>query len=420
MERPATKVATPVSLLPDAVNYFQQKIIGYNDIICDTAGANIFVSLDNGNEWLEWVEPVKVATPVCLFDTNPAEPYIKKQVIMIDDIFCATQDAKIHVSTDNGSTWDWLDGRGSGTAEDPYLVRDVADLLAINDEPTAHFKQVKDIDLAGINWTPLCPEIGFGGVYNGQNFEIKNLTMTNRNIQDSGLFSSIILATLKNLKISGSISTDNTVQSSVFAGIVASKINKSIIKNVHASGEVSLFSGNAGGFAEFILESDVEYCSFIGSVITDNKASGFCVYFITLINGIGTIKDCFILADVTTIRNNGSVGGFIYSTKIAFGHPTTLTNCYCAGKVRNTHPSPINKPAGFIVDNDNAVITDCLWDATLNPDADNPDPAGVTGLTTTEMQDPENYEENYPNWDFDETWNPPTGGAYPTLREMSE
>ena len=73
-------------------------------------------------------------------------------------------------------------GGGSGIVDDPYLIEDAEDLVAIKNVTSPelpYFLQTTDIDLSGYNnWEPIVTATsyyGFNGRYNGNNKKIKNL-----------------------------------------------------------------------------------------------------------------------------------------------------------------------------------------------------------------------------------------------------
>lgn len=68
-----------------------------------------------------------------------------------------------------------------GTEDAPELentewveVRTVEDLMAMTEDPIGHYRLMNDLDLAGVEWTPL----DFRGKFDGNGFAIINLTLT--------------------------------------------------------------------------------------------------------------------------------------------------------------------------------------------------------------------------------------------------
>ena len=87
-----------------------------------------------------------------------------------------------------GAPW-----QGEGTELSPFIIYTAEDLAAIGSNPEylgAYFKQTADIDLAGINWTPISPEYGeaYSGVYDGNGYTISNLTINTDTFKKVGLF----------------------------------------------------------------------------------------------------------------------------------------------------------------------------------------------------------------------------------------
>lgn len=115
-----------------------------------------------------------------------------------------------------------------------------------NGEKSLCAKLTTDIQLSE-NWTPFAPGDGyisnaFGGTFDGNNHTIKNLTVTN----GDGLFASVNGATIKNLKVEGTISGT----SANVGGIVGKTQGDVTITNCSFTGSVStskLGSSNAAG-----------------------------------------------------------------------------------------------------------------------------------------------------------------------------
>ena len=135
--------------------------------------------------------------------------------------------------------------RGSGTEADPYLIGTAEELEWFRDHVngdengashrTDCAKLTNDITLG--SWTPFAPGDGdirnaFGGTFDGNNHIIKNLTVTN----GDGLFASVCGATIKNLKVEGTVSNND---STGVGGIVGKTQGKVTIKNCAFSGNVS-------------------------------------------------------------------------------------------------------------------------------------------------------------------------------------
>ena len=102
------QVKTPVIALDDSAPFETEQTIEFGDITCETSGATIWVSLDEGATWHKWSELDQVATPEIALDDSVE--YSEQQTIKFEDIRCDTEGAAIFVSLDEGDTWEeWED-----------------------------------------------------------------------------------------------------------------------------------------------------------------------------------------------------------------------------------------------------------------------------------------------------------------------
>ena len=222
---------------------------------------------------------------------------------------------------------------GFGIKTNPYLIEDVEDLklLAkkVNGGTTyekTYFKQTADIDLNNEpNWTPIGGTViehpstweisVFKGNYDGDGYKITNLTTT----EDSnhvGLFGKVEDATIQNCNITGNVNGYNYV-----GGIVGGVGVKTKILNCSFQGSVMGESDCVGGIVgETSAECEVSGCFARGKVEGLQKVGGIAG------KGVGTIKNCYALADVTARdRIAGGIAGGTYNL--------TIENCYYGGDV---------------------------------------------------------------------------------------
>ena len=254
---------------------------------------------------------------------------------------------------------------GKGTAENPYEIRNVNDLklLAekVNNGETyegKYFKQTANIDLENEpNWTPIGGTViehpstweisVFKGNYDGDGYKITNLTTT----EDSnhvGLFGKVEDATIQNCNITGNVNGYNYV-----GGIVGGVGVKTKILNCSFQGSVMGESDCVGGIVgETSAECEVSGCFARGKVEGLQKVGGIAG------KGVGTIKNCYALADVTARdRIAGGIAGGTYNL--------TIENCYYGGDVsaRNT----AGGIAGFV---SGSTIKNCVSLAKSVTDSD--------------------------------------------------
>ena len=222
---------------------------------------------------------------------------------------------------------------GKGTEKNPYEIRNVNDLKLLAEKVNGgetytnkYFKQTANIDLENEpNWTPIGGTViehpstweisVFKGNYDGDGYKITNLTTT----EDSnhvGLFGKVEDATIQNCNITGNVNGYNYV-----GGIVGGVGVKTKILNCSFQGSVMGESDCVGGIVgETSAECEVSGCFARGKVEGLQKVGGIAG------KGVGTIKNCYALADVTARdRIAGGIAGGTYNL--------TIENCYYGGDV---------------------------------------------------------------------------------------
>ncbi len=127
------------------------------------------------------------------------------------------------------------------------VIKTADDLRNIEANMSGKYILMNDIDLSGIDWTPIGGEIisasqaPFSGEFNGNGYTISNLTVTaqplatdNTTLQSSGLFAYLLGATFKNLNIENA-----AIGTNCMGGILAGQATEVTIQNVHVSGLVN-------------------------------------------------------------------------------------------------------------------------------------------------------------------------------------
>ena len=336
-------------------------------------------------------------------------------------------------------------GGGTGTPEDPYLVEDALDFLAIETARDAHYLQMNALDFFGVTWDPQTWWPPFTGSYNGQNYEITNMTINDLNTSDCGLFA-YVEGVLENI-----ILVDVLINCSDTAGALAAYVQgNGRVENCHASGVVTTTGGNTGGLIGIINNTALVTRSsstcqvtggewgyniggFVGSMNSTDAVVEEC-YSTGAVTGYfnvggfagagGPTYRCFSKGDVNA---NGVCGGFIGEV---FG---SITDCYTTGAVtlddKDSNPygggfvgesyGPISKcySMGSIValntpswakgfcgnEGTGSAITHCFYDSQTSGHTDI---IGATPKTTAELKD----QATYTGWDFETTWAIGEGG----------
>ena len=229
---------------------------------------------------------------------------------------------------------------GTGAADDPYLIATADDLKAFRDKVNAEdnstlcAKLTADIDLNNESWTPIKSKsvyaiYAYGGTFDGAGHTISNLTTTG-----DGFFAVVCGATIKNLKVSGSVSGSSVT----VGGIVGQTQTSATIENCSFSGNVtSAYTGTKGataGVGGIVGKVNagtltVTNCANHATVTATNGCPGGIVGYAGS-NKI-TISNCY---------NDGTISGQYYPSGICGTNTnnktaSTITNCYNAGSISN-------------------------------------------------------------------------------------
>ena len=157
----------------------------------------------------------------------------------------------------------------------------------------------------------------FCGVFDGRNNEIKNIYI--KTAKDAGCFGGVWHATIKNLTVSGSItSTEKS------AGGVAGN-GLAYIYNCHNKANIQgkRFTGGIGGrvwnTGTVTLIVD---CSNMGNVYSNNCAAGIVG------DSSGKVINCY---NTGRVNGNSDTGGIICESQM----PVTVINCYNSGEIQS-------------------------------------------------------------------------------------
>ncbi len=230
---------------------------------------------------------------------------------------------------------------GKGTANDPYLISNVAQLEYLRDQSnlgngqiTAHAKLVNDIDLAyasASSWIPVSKSNAFAGTFDGNGHCIKNLYSSFYQGGYVGLFGYVNGATIKNLTVEGVIESSCQHQ-----GMIAGQSVGANFYNCVAKGRINT-SGSAdyvGGITGWVTRNSpsipvVRSCaSYVDIVSTGTFAGGI----IGKSNHSIIMEACANYGNVTGKVNVGGLMG--YTDPKSDSH---ITNCYVGScEVRGT------------------------------------------------------------------------------------
>ncbi len=196
-----------------------------------------------------------------------------------------------------------------------------------------------NIDLAGKEWTPIGTSgKPFSGTFDGKNFIIYNLVITNPSASDVGLFGyttkgEIKEFTLKNAKVTGYLDV----------GAVCGTPYTSKYTNISVTGLIQIkgfaYVGGALGKNAYANITNVDINATAGSYVMADSVDGSTAYR-TYVGGLigfmgegsHSVSNCDVKIDV--IGSTCDVGGILGI--LHYGN--TLTNCTYAGSLTLTNP----------------------------------------------------------------------------------
>jgi len=299
---------------------------------------------------------------------------------------------------------DTLDG--SGTIEQPYLIRKARDLCAMWYEPEAHYQLEASVDLSKTTWyTSVIP--WFGGTIDGNGHVISNLHIQGHS-SCLGLFGEIDSAS----RISGlgleAVDVDGDNVSTI--GGLAGK-NRGEIDTCYSIGTTG-GNGHVGGLVGLNDFGSISMCYSIGTVTASDYVGGLVGR-----NDSGSISMCYSIGMVT--GSNDRVGGLVGENdagrlRASYSNCNVVGDKFVGGFVgHNSYPGEVTMSystgmvtggdyvGGFVGHNIHGGTYSCFWDeetsGLLSSD-------GGTALPTAELQTANTFTEA--GWDFiDETDN---------------
>ena len=170
--------------------------------------------------------------------------------VEISEEYCAEGFKPVKNEQDN--TWGVVEDTtifesGSGTAEDPYIIMNATQLGRFRDSVNEgtnyqgqYIKLGADIDLSGMNWTPIGTSIAlaFKGTFDGGDYVIENLRAVNNLNYGNGFFGNIVgpTAVIKNVTFDRayvSRYSNNNIGGNIYGVVAAYAYGTVSFENVH-------------------------------------------------------------------------------------------------------------------------------------------------------------------------------------------
>lgn len=272
---------------------------------------------------------------------------------------------------------------GKGTAEDPYRISNAAQLKwfrnTVNSENCSICAALTaDIDLENDPWTPIGTDFqnSYTGTFNGKGHTVKNLFINSGSLQYAGLFGYTKAAALRDLTVSGSVTStaeDNSVGGIVgmaYGGVIENCGNLCTVIGKHTGGiagriQSAVYSGG-GSVTVFgcYNAGAVTGSAFVGGIVGyGTSPEGNSIYDCYNVGSVelgnvqqddpaaaaGGIAGQFDLCNVYNCYNTGAVSssnGRAYGIGSHYNGPPALGNCYyLKGTAADRHSGAAETPA---------------------------------------------------------------------------
>lgn len=220
---------------------------------------------------------------------------------------------------------------GTGTAEDPYLISNVAQLEYLRDKSnegsasyTAHAQLVNDIDLdyaSASSWIPISKSYSFVGTFDGNGHCIKNLYSSFDQGGFVGLFGDVRGGTIKNLTVEGVIESSCSNQGMIAGFSAGTNYYNCVAKGrINTNGSSRYVGGIVGKTTKTISSNPVvQGCaSYVDIVSTGTYTAGL----VGMADYGITMENCANYGNVTGKANVGGLMGFNND------EGCRITNCY--------------------------------------------------------------------------------------------
>lgn len=279
-------------------------------------GDKEYTATASGNSWSVTVDALQAGTQIRVF-------------------------AKSATKAKSYSATSYVTYPGSGTADDPYQIATVEDLVGMNGN--SYYKLMNDIDLTSWisknspikGWVPLGRNSSVASNFDGDNHTISGLWISNTE-DYNGLFGNASGATIKNLTVK--VANGKSVKGNNYVGILlgfgtnAKLVNCNTIGAVEGNDYVAGLVGNENG-------GNIEGCSVTTTVTAKNFAGGIVG------KSSAPISKSKSISNVTGTIN---VGGVVGSTT------ATISECSSKGDIKS---ATANAFVGGIVGVSTASIT---------------------------------------------------------------
>ncbi len=299
-----------------------------------------------------------------------------------------------------------------------YNIATAEDLLNIKNNLEGDYKLVADIDMSGVEFSPLGE---LTGSLDGQGHIIKNLSYNDASHSQTGLFSTMRSATIKNLGIDGAYIVGDANVAAIVGRCYGGTISQCYVTNSYIEGRdhVAAITGD--------MNRDGDTGMTISDCISDAKikSRSYQAGGIAGVANGGTMERCLFSG---TVDNSGGVAGLIslIDNNDWETYKTTVQNCFSApahlfGGV-TLEDRMIHLAGRGANTTNNYVLASTILDANGATYTDAGDKDGVTGESVDDATvKTKAFYETTLGWDFTNTWKffeGAEGKMYPVLKWM--
>ena len=207
---------------------------------------------------------------------------------------------------------------GKGTAEEPWVIMTAAQMKFMSDDmrsgETRYFQLGADIDLEGIDWTPLNNTGSFDKFLN---FDGCGHTIYNLTVGESAYasFAGVLYGTIKDVTFAGAKIQAGANEAGVVAAYVGKTENLTpcsisgvAVKNSSVSGS----KNNIGGFIGVtdFAGAQFENCAIEGGDVTPTAGVRYVGGFVANINKAAVFKNCTVKGVTIDASASNRVAGF--------------------------------------------------------------------------------------------------------------
>ncbi|MDR0864388.1 MAG: hypothetical protein LBO74_05580 [Candidatus Symbiothrix sp.] len=232
------------------------------------------------------------------------------------------------------------DNTPDGSKENPFLIHNEAELIAVRTNMSKYYKLANDITLTGA-WTPppASPSPAFTGGLDGDGYKIIGLTFA-ATTTDKGLFSDITGATIKNLGIE--LAAAGISNTGPYTGALGGYVSGATVENVYVTGG----SVTGTGFVGALIGGMTTNCKLINCYALNTDVSGISTVVGGLVGFIGgsaagNITNCHVVGG--TVQGAGEVGGLAGRVR-----NTTIENSYATVSVSPNGPTITDHFGGLV------------------------------------------------------------------------